>query len=170
MSHIVQTNTKTSQECETALISQLWSVMVLIIGSVMVSVMRSVMESVMGSRLNKKSLLVFPKYHMECNMIWKILQNIHRDHYICDVKWLDTGSLAVLWMNRFLGVDQPCDHVCKNNDCNDDTDDGCNAMMIMMMTAMMILMKAIIWNVFIGCKTPPSIPFAPLQTTSATRF
>jgi len=23
-----------------------------------------------------------------------------QDHYICDVKWLDTGSLAVLWMNR----------------------------------------------------------------------
>ena len=118
MSHIVQTNTKTSQECETALISQLWSIMV--------SVMRSVMESVMGPRLNKKSLLVFPKYYMECNMIWKILQNIHRDHYICDVKWLDTGSLAVLWMNRSLGVDQPCDRVCKNNDCNDDNDDGCN--------------------------------------------
>ena len=59
-------------------------------------------------------------------MIWKILQNIHRDHYICDVKWLDTGSLAVLWMNRSLGVDQPCDRVCKNNDCNDDNDDGCN--------------------------------------------
>ena len=152
--------------------------MVLIIGSVMVSVMWSVMESVMGSRLNKKSLLVFPKHYMECNMIWKILQNIHRDHYICDVKWLDTGSLAVLWLNRSLGVDQPCDRVCKKNDCNDDTDDGCNAMMIMMMTAMMIMMMAammilmiaIIWNVFIGCKTPPSIPFAPLQTTSATRF
>ena len=42
--------------------------------------------------------LIYEKKHSR--IITSETSETSRDHYICDVKWLDTGSLAVLWMNR----------------------------------------------------------------------